>query len=615
MTFSDLAVLNQQSRSIAMLSVQSIQASIPNLNNQLNFMNRYLFGVTGSEGICTILSNYYAESFIWTSRHSLKPALVSDSSAWTTKLAWACSSLGDQAFESNVPTDSLYPLNGSGVPAPAMSRGCSWLANSKDSGDLFSGASVYGIANNLNVTLIGSDATMGISRPTQSYGVGLRGARTCDNTGTGPYGDGSPDVAHYFNDGVMPTPNNGNPSTNIRSAFLAGLGNLISTLATPIAQINAQITVLQKIQAGTNVLFIEAGMTADAPLSDIAVMQAAVTTINGWISTLTTYQTYFSAFVAATDLTGQAGYVKATFDSNLVAIQVLCATITSFCTARSAQIMTAMSNTPTGTEPTTGLRKWLVFWVSQLANKPTSPYYSLVGLSNSAPFSTINLGNNAEAFSLNNLTNTKKSLDTMIGTPSSYLEKPVLNAVYYNPIMDSILKTVSAQRISVVFNGVLASNRHSIFRHDITSVYPTDNSAWVEASYADVTAVDVGSGFVKLSFDDLSVTLGHLYVYRVQSFDTNVSPFVRARLDSYNTSSLQSDIFTNHTVAALSVSGNKVTTTGHELISGQMVHLSSTGKFYKVGDISPIEFTLLGAIIPNSVIPFTVTVLAGVIQL
>jgi hypothetical protein len=617
MIFNDIGVANQQNRSIAMLSLQSIRSAISQANVQLTFMNRYLFGITGSEGICTILANYYTEVFQWTGRTSQKPGNIADSTTWGYKLAYACSAFGDQYFESSVTADMLYPPNGSGVPVPTMSRGCTWLSNSKDSGNPFSASSVYGCANSLAVS-IGTPATIGLNRGSVSYGTGLRGARACDNEGAGgagPYGSGAADLPHYYNDGTMPIPNNLNPSTNNRSGVINGLSALIAALNSILTPLNTQIAVLQKIQANTNVLFVEANMTADAPLSDIAAMQAQVTAINGWLTTLGTYSTYFNSFTASNDISGQAGYVASTFDANLIALQTLCGTITSAALARSNAVTVAMSNTAPGTEPTTGLRKWLVFWVSQLANKPASPYYSLIGLSNSAPFSVVNAGNNAEVFAITNLSNSKKSLDTVIGTPTSYLEKPIMNAAYNNPVMDNIAKTVLSQRVSVVFNGVLASNRHSIFRHDITTVWPTDNSAWVEASYADVIQADVGSGFTRLFFDDTSVVLGHLYVYRVQSFDTSVSPFVASRLDSYDTSSLQSDIFTANVVSATSVTGNVVTTGAHNLVSGQMVALSSTGKFYKVGDVSPTQFTLIGPTIPNSVVAFSVTVLAGVIQL
>jgi hypothetical protein len=615
----------QKSRDLSLLSLSSALSSTTTAQAQKAYFYQQLFGITISstfhEGLCNVLAAYYTELALLTCRIPQRPSVnLLDQSAWEAKLTAAVSSLGDTLYEGTLSpaggaADALYPA----TPYQVLNGGSSWLANSFDSGDRLSLAgSLYYSATGL-IESIGTAADSGSYRSSVSYGTGLIGARTSDNTpvGSSQFGNGTIDSPDFYNNGVPPSPNQPNVQ-NFRTNLVNGIASTITFLNSYVTQINAIIAMLTKIQNGTNTIFSQFGMAADVPTSDIATLTTDLTTINGYISNLTAYSTYFNSFPAMDDLTGQSGYNRSSFNSALTAMGTLAGQIRTYCTTRSSAVTSVIGNVANGTTPTAGLRKWLAFWVGQLIGKPSSPFTAIVSLSNLAPYNSTygNNGSNAQANAVLALASIAVTLGTLLGAGKTgqYIEKPAVIA-YSNPVIDSITGTVVGQRITLLVQGAMASNRHAVYRMTIPSgTIPTDNTPWATAAYGNISTVDPATGFTALIFNDLSVTVGTTYIYRVQSFDTANSPNSRARLDTYESGSLQSDLYLGVT-AVQSITGNNCTSTGHTLLAGQLVFCPIDGVFHQVGGVSATNFVLLGAAIADTATPFNVTLMQGVVLL
>ena len=507
MVLADKILKMQQSRDQQLSMKRSLLDTQVRENDEANFDLSYLFGDGMNAGIIAFFQAYYQELYLLDGEDTLYPsqriAVASQKVLWVNKMTACGAVAGDNPSN---PAEAWYPTT-NGVGALVMNLASPWFTDSSPTG--IGSGGIAAIISALT-SAIGTPATMGIQRSSISYGTGLRGARTCDNEPTtNPvpppaflYGNGSADYPDYFNDGAMPSPDSGNVG-NFRANLVSNLASLVSLLQAYSTYLSGTAALLTVIQSGGNPLLGSIPL-ADFPLADISNIGSLQSTVGSLVSSIQGFYSYFSQFPASNDLGGYGGYSRSTFNTNLdTNLPAALASVTSFVNARSGAIPALLG---TWTPSFTGLRKWRLFWAQQAANKPISPFISISGISSALATAAQQIGNE------------EASLAVLVADPTNYIEPAPVISAYNNPILDAVTKLPTAPRVTLLWLGGLHANKYEVLRKTL----PQDpDASWSSADHlAWVVVADADTGGIKLSYDDLSVSVGVGYAYSVIAYDS-----------------------------------------------------------------------------------------------
>lgn len=575
MSLADVLVTKKGERAIALMNKKSLLAQQVDLINKVENLYGYLFGVGTDEGILKFFQLYYQEAFLITGRATSRPSLKDFSEAqWRNKLIAATATAGDKDYPlASDNSKSLFPPDANNIGAVDLNLSSPWLTDNSDDGNVSSG-----FISHLNAvtTDIGTAAVLG-SKPAPSLGTGLRGVRTADNT---PFVPGAvnpspppPNLPDSYGNGTIDNPDC-YPATE-RTNLLNALNQLTTDLNTHIAAMNVIITPLTKVQSHLNATFIDGQIESDTPTSDVSNMTTLIATLGTHLTTLAAFITYFTSFTASsTDISGQSGYVRATFDTKYITdLPAFLSTLQTFFVNRSNAIPGILGTS------STGLRKQRLIWATLLIEKYKGPVHALQGMGKA-------LSDNQRDIDNANATLTRFSVPTsgMAPTPDGV-------TIFSNPLMDLVSKQTVNTRLQLIWKSSQFVSLYKVYRKPFPFVY--SETAWTESDpgivIASVTTID-DSGLVSTIYSDIGVNTSLAWVYRIIAFDVNPG-----RADSFDSSSLQSAILPN-LIGILSISPDKFTTVfPHNISSGMTVgvkHADLSVTFHKVVDAADSELIL-----------------------
>jgi hypothetical protein len=530
-------------RQNALVARRGIDTAEVEATDEKNFNDLYLFGDGTNEGLLDIFSLWFSKLYDLHGRTTAYPVMhLNDKNrtAWEAQFALAVRPQGDSA-------NGFYPPDGNNIGARDLNTGSAWFLNNGDGGQTTGGlinsawASLASAIDSLQAKRL-EDVLL--DEPNPLY------PGTDPETGD-PYPefitDGLPDYPDWFN----------NPH---RANLLSTLTDVIDTLNSIKTHSTSVIRpIILKIEDGTNTLFSGIGMDTDLNFST-ADLDAFVSALTSRVSTLTGYYDYFNGFSASNDISGQAGYVRATFDGNLVALENYKSTLDTTINVRVAEYNTALGNGSISS----GLRKWAYFWIAQNINKPVSPYVTLGGLAT------------ARTDAEKKMLQTKETLDILFNDPTQYLPTPNILAVYHEDIYDD-LKQLVERRVTVLWIGSPANNKYQLYKADISALSTLTGLSPV--AYQWITTLNADSGMITSTYYDTPITPNASYVYQVRAYDSTegtASPL--DRLDSFNSSSNVMDNL--ETLPTGTITSGLVTfISDHLLEKGNLIYLSDGTNF------------------------------------
>jgi len=389
--------------------------------------------------------------------------------------------------------------------------------------------------------------TAGQQRAAADAGTGIRGKRTQNADGN----DGSPEIIaeesspgsgswrYVVGANGIDYPNyfNEPERSNLLNAIttLINTINLTSTYRTHLIDIYNNVS---DIKNGTNTLFSESSMDADTD-DDTTALQTLFNNFDTYIGTNTDvvtdntlygYYNYFSQFTAANDISGQAGYVQADFNTYLTSLETLTNTIDTTITNRYNSIDTLLgSNYSTAVTDFTKLKKWRYFWINQRLDRPNGARVTYIAMDDA-------IANAEEA-----IAEADEGLAVVLGSDSvahsEYIPTPRILAAYYNPLIEKQTGIEKQKRMGVVWQGQQHATTYEIYRREISNVSLTNNT-WSDVPYDTLTLpgdVDPDTGFLKIEYQDTNIDKNTTYAYKVRIFDNTH--------DTFNSASLESKVF------------------------------------------------------------------------
>lgn len=490
MTIEEKIAATQEKRGIGLNGIKSALAAKVQSEEERDLNNRFLFGDPGEYGIMDVFTSYYIQAYSLNGFDTTLPSLKNGSdSDWTNRFSSCVAPQGDDAT-------GFYPPDENGVGAQELNVNSLWF-------------STNGQNDEYNQGVIGNSTAIQAAIDALQYQRESVYADPPDNT----------ILLHpdYFND----------PE---RANLLSSIQSVITDLTSAKTYIQNTIDMLNSIDGGSSTVFEELpDMKTDLPLSDITTMTTLLTTIDGFISTYQGHYDYFNQFPASDDISGESGYSQSEFNTRYkTTLPGEMAALQSAFQTRVGEIITALGATAS---PFSGLRSWRYFWIAENIGKPLSPYFSLSGLD-----SALSQAQNALALA-------DSSLSTLFGTTEEYIVTPTLITSYFQPKFNLTTLLLESSKIITLWIGAPYANKYKVFRKVIADV-TLDNDNWTDTYLLSwVYEVDSESGFIKIQYDDTSHTLDTGYVYRVQTFDTSDGPAGEDRIDSFNSSSIQSKVF------------------------------------------------------------------------
>ena len=558
MTFEEKVQSILDKRTIALISKKGALQSEVDANGEKDFNNIYLFGDGTNEGVVNFFESYYRELNLavgrTTSSPSLQGGIGTSQSAYLARFITAVDLNGDDAT-------GFYPPDAYNIGAQDLNYSSIWFTTNGDQGQTTGG--IVGLGSSLT-----------------SATTNLYNKRQEDLTGPTPpdyFPDGLPDNPDYYD----------NP---YRSNLLTAFTNLISGLNNYKTYLGTTITLLTKVQDDQNELVNITNSKLDYPLSDISIMESLQLTIQDHIDDVTDEYNYFNSFSASNNISGQPGYNRTTFNTKLTStLPSLTSGIGSTLTTRESQVKTALSYNSLSS----GIRKWLIFWITQNIEKPIAPYVTLNGITGAL--------NNAEK----SITSSDNALNILYGDPTRYITTPRTLATYFDPTLD-VDGLIIENKITYLWLGTPIANKYKIYRRSIVDTTVLNNDAWTDLDLLTWTiTVNPETNNIDIEHIDDSVLSDTLYSYRAQIFDTDEGPSSPLnRLDSFNSSSLQSRIYDEDGYSVVSILDGEIDVgIEHGIVSGTFVYIKDSfgaDGIYQVIDISDTKIYIENSVVSSN---------------
>lgn len=348
--------------------------------------------------------------------------------------------------------------------------------------------------------------------------------------------------------------------------YFAGLERsaLINSLSTVINKINSHEGILDNIISKINDVSNDINGTLNDleelknDLPDAATILSHKNNLINIKNNLQGLSNYFSGFVSDSDISGQLGYNRIAFDTNLANT-----------TSETNDLETAIFNRATsslaslGADAESGLKKWRTFWIKSRIGKPISSLISYRGLGDALV--------NAEK----QITEKTNELNVLFDDRNQWIPTPDVFAVYHEPLTNKEGE-VLRRRIGVVFNGQQHTKKYNVFRREVNNNFSLNNNQWSQSVYQEHTSLNE-QGYINFQYFDDSINendLGKIFAYRIQAVDGD-------------TSSLESDIINKDIFFNYLVSGNEDITYNKKIyLSSKLNILDGEHKFAKGGYIA-----------------------------
>lgn len=481
------------------------------IEEEIRVLEEYLFGNGTDAGIISLLELYAKEfAYLRASTFSKPNLAVNSSSAWKERFALAVRIQGDDST-------GFYPPDEYEIGAEDLNVASIWLTNngySEGSGGLFPQLENLESARNALW-----------EKRTEVYPQGHENEGMVIN----------PD---YF---LNPEKDNLlNKLTSISSYLETYVDNYLSVLK----------NVVDKIKLGNNYFFNYLDMKEDV----VAFSQSLITQINSYKTFYDDAHEYLSTVVSSsTSRTKMNEYLSPSSTKVERSLVMKDSEIRSFINTRTATLKNLMGFD----DLTSGIRKWMFFFIKLLIQKPVSPYGSLEGVEKSIF--------NAEK----TLNNYKEFLDTLFGETDKYLPTPKMVTAYVMPDENA----VNGNKVDLIIQTIPSVPVMTIYRKQISHEDVLNNNPWAGSTLLDT----VESEKPVLVYSDKTIPerTGQLLLYRISLQDQGTY-----RIDNYNSGSLQSDVL-GEPISFTRNSDYELEILDHDFSTGEIFYIEGGG-VYKV---------------------------------
>lgn len=505
-----------ESRLIALSQKKGAILTEEATQSEIDTIQKYLFGDGGYGGLIDLLALYAKELNDLRASTFSAPSLHSgpSKSSWVNQFKLAVRVQGDGA-------GGFFPPDSNGIGQEEINTSTAWLTNN---GYSEGSAGLYTLLSNLE---------------------SARDALWQKRIEVYPPGDPSEGLVidpYYYS----------NPEkSNLLNAIQA-VSSFLNTYGSDLESLKGSIDL---IKGGSSPIFSYLNIMDDVT----AVPQAPIDEVDALETFYSNAYPYFNTVVSnsASEATINA-YLDPSSSDATRSFVLKEAVVESYITTRTATLKSRMGFT----DLTTGIKKWIYFFIRLLIEKPSSPYGTLVGIGTSIDQAKKKL------LSLWDM------LGMLFGDPDQYVLAPQMIATYVMPDENAPL----GNKVEVVFQTIPCVPQTKIWRKQITPEEVLSNDQWVESGSIEVIKT-VESENPVLLYSDTSIPEreGQLFAYRVSLHDAGTY-----RIDLENSGSNQSDLLGKE-ISFTKNSDYEIEILNHDFAVGGLFYISGSGTYRILG--------------------------------
>lgn len=505
-----------ESRLIALSQKKGAILTEEATQSEIDTIQKYLFGDGGYGGLIDLLALYAKELNDLRASTFSAPSLHSgpSKSSWVNQFKLAVRVQGDGA-------GGFFPPDSNGIGQEEINTSTAWLTNN---GYSEGSAGLYTLLSNLE---------------------SARDALWQKRIEVYPPGDPSEGLVidpYYYS----------NPEkSNLLNAIQA-VSSFLNTYGSDLESLKGSIDL---IKGGSSPIFSYLNIMDDVT----AVPQAPIDEVDALETFYSNAYPYFNTVVSnsASEATINA-YLDPSSSDATRSFVLKEAVVESYITTRTATLKSRMGFT----DLTTGIKKWIYFFIRLLIEKPSSPYGTLVGIGTSIDQAKKKL------LSLWDM------LGMLFGDPDQYVLAPQMIATYVMPDENAPL----GNKVEVVFQTIPCVPQTKIWRKQITPEEVLSNDQWVESGSIEVIET-VESENPVLLYSDTSIPEreGQLFAYRVSLHDAGTY-----RIDLEDSGSNQSDLLGKE-ISFTKNSDYEIEILNHDFAVGGLFYISGSGTYRILG--------------------------------
>lgn len=505
-----------ESRLIALSQKKGAILTEEATQSEIDTIQKYLFGDGGYGGLIDLLALYAKELNDLRASTFSAPSLHSgpSKSSWVNQFKLAVRVQGDGA-------GGFFPPDSNGIGQEEINTSTAWLTNN---GYSEGSAGLYTLLSNLE---------------------SARDALWQKRIEVYPPGDPSEGLVidpYYYS----------NPEkSNLLNAIQA-VSSFLNTYGSDLESLKGSIDL---IKGGSSPIFSYLNIMDDVT----AVPQALIDEVDALETFYSNAYPYFNTVVSnsASEATINA-YLDPSSSDATRSFVLKEAVVESYITTRTATLKSRMGFT----DLTTGIKKWIYFFIRLLIEKPSSPYGTLVGIGTSIDQAKKKL------LSLWDM------LGMLFGDPDQYVLAPQMIATYVMPDENAPL----GNKVEVVFQTIPCVPQTKIWRKQITPEEVLSNDQWVESGSIEVIET-VESENPVLLYSDTSIPEreGQLFAYRVSLHDAGTY-----RIDLEDSGSNQSDLLGKE-ISFTKNSDYEIEILNHDFAVGGLFYISGSGTYRILG--------------------------------
>lgn len=505
-----------ESRLIALSQKKGAILTEEATQSEIDTIQKYLFGDGGYGGLIDLLALYAKELNDLRASTFSTPSLHSgpSKSSWENQFNLAVRVQGDGA-------GGFFPPDSNGIGQEDINTSTAWLTNN---GYSEGSAGLYTLLSNLE-----SARNALWQKRIEEYPPGD------PNEGLviDPYYYSNPEKSNLLN------------AIQAVSSFLNTYGSDLESLKDSI----------DLIKGGTSPIFSYLNIMDDVT----AIPQALIDEVDDLETFYSNAYSYLHTVVSNSDSEATINaYLDPSSSDTTRSFVLKEAVVKSYITTRTTTLKSRMGFT----DLTTGIKKWIYFFIRLLIEKPSSPYGTLVGIGTSI--------DQAEK----KLLSLWDMLGMLFGDPDQYILAPQMIATYVMPDENAPL----GNKVEVVFQTIPCVPQTKIWRKQITPEEVLSNDQWVESGSIEIIET-VESENPVLLYSDTSIPEreGQLFAYRVSLHDAGTY-----KIDLEDSGSNQSDLL-GEEIPFTKNSDYEIEILDHDFAVGGLFYISGGGSYRILG--------------------------------
>ena len=505
-------------RGLALVSKRSAIQMKLDAEKRRDDLEEILFGNTDKCGIVSVLSIFYNQIWLMAGRASSKPVLhdpVQAKSQYQSEFSLSVTPPGDGAGGLH-PPEADNPNAGQNDVDPNSI----WLTNHV----LESTPSGIGVIQLLETLtkVIGIEAVNGNGRgpyisqvvaqeqAALDRQIGMLGSRTENSeiysTGT------APNDQWWIGQNGIDNPDN----YTLKSNLISALTNVRDKLNSLIPAFEKESIMVDEAKGAILQEFkVELPNDPDLPLM--------IWQVEMFIRKIEDYIDYFNKFSNPSPSAN-----RAEINSMLSEVLAYTETIATALNDRVTSILSGMLG-----NASSGTKKYLTFWISEVVTKPDGPYSMLLAANDMLEQAQINL--------------TKKNsrLNFFFTDHEKWIEDTTIQSLYDRAVMELDQATIKRWETDIIWNIIMSANKYKVLVRSLSQIpMPLSNDPWDDSSGVWITD-KLPTSYLRniLTMEPpVETTFFRLLAYDTSQGDAGDFD----RMDSFNTKSKQSDIMSDN---------------------------------------------------------------------